>query len=384
MNLLILNYEYPPLGGGAGLCARYQAEGLAARGHSVTVITTWFEGEQEVEKTSGVRLIRLRSRRKHIFRSNPLEMLSWARKTLAFIRREKLYSEADLILAHFAVPGGLVSLPVKLFYNVPYYVISHGQDIPWFHPKEMFLFHLFSYVPIRMICSGASKITVLSPERLRDLNRITGKKGRHKNHIIPNGCDVDFFTPPNEAGNAEPYRILFTGRLRSQKDPFTMLRAIRLFREKEIPFVVEIAGDGPLREKMESYVRDHQLGKMVQFGGWMSREELREKYRDAHLLLITSRDEGMSLAMMEALASGLYVLTTPVSGSEGLIREGVNGDFIPFRDPGQVAESLERIYRNKVMKRYRVPDQLLQEIRDSISLDHYVSAYEQLIQAQGT
>jgi glycosyltransferase involved in cell wall biosynthesis len=135
---------------------------------------------------------------------------------------------------------------------------------------------------------------------------------------------------------------------------------------------------------MESYVRDHRLGKMVQFHGWMSREQLRQKYRDAHLLLITSRDEGMSLAMMEALASGLYVLTTPVSGSGELIREGVNGDFIPFRDPPQIADTLGAIYRNRVSKGYRVPDQLLHEIRDSISWDHYVNAYAQLIQAQGT
>ena len=47
MNLLFLNYEYPPLGGGAGVCTKYEAEGLAKLGHKVVVLTTWFNGEQE-------------------------------------------------------------------------------------------------------------------------------------------------------------------------------------------------------------------------------------------------------------------------------------------------------------------------------------------------
>jgi len=379
MNLLILNYEYPPLGGGAGLCTRYQAEGLAARGHAVTVISTWFEGERETDETNGVRLIRLKSRRKSIFRSNPLEMVSWAWKAFAYIHRHRLDAETDLILAHFAIPGGLVALPVRRLYRIPYFIVSHGQDIPWFCPEEMFLFHLFSYFPIRRICIRASRITVLSPRRLRDLNRLTGRRFRSRHHVIPNGCDVDFFSPGDEEKQAEPYRILFAGRLRRQKDPFSMLKAVDLFRERGIPFVVDVAGDGPLRTRMESYARDRGLGEMVIFHGWLSRRELREKYRGAHVLLITSRDEGMSLAMLEAMASGLYILTTRVSGSDGLICEGLNGSYIPFQDPARIAESLEEIYRSKILKGYTIPGPVLRETRDKVGWDHYVRAYEQLV-----
>ncbi len=142
MKLLILNYEYPPLGGGAGICTKYQAEGLIDYGHEITVITTWFQGEKETEKINNLQLIRLKSRRKKTYRSNPIEMFSWAIKTFRYIRRNKLYLETDLILAHFTMPAGIVALPVKLFYKIPYYIISHGQDIPWFCPRELFLYHL--------------------------------------------------------------------------------------------------------------------------------------------------------------------------------------------------------------------------------------------------
>jgi glycosyltransferase involved in cell wall biosynthesis len=380
MRLLILNYEYPPLGGGAGRCAKYQAEGLASLGHEVTVITTWFKGEEEMEERDHFRLIRLKSRRRKIYRSNPLEMLSWALKTFRYFRRNKLNLQTDLVLAHFTMPGGMVALPVKYLYHTPYYIVSHGQDIPWFSPKELFLYHLVFYFPIKWICSGASKITVLSQKRLNDLNRMTVPKLRSKNLIIPNGCDIDFFTPPEGDKETEVLRLLFVGRLTVQKDPFTLLKGLQFLTATGIPVSLEIIGDGPLRRKMESFVKIHNLGKWVSFIGWISREDLRESYRKAHLLMITSADEGQSLAMMEAISSGLYIFTTPVSGSESLIHENVNGEYIPFGDPQRIAARLEVFYSEKLVENYRIPEGFLQKLRETISWDHYARAYHRIIE----
>lgn len=380
MRLLILNYEYPPLGGGAGRCAKYQAEGLARLGHDVTVITTWFKGEKQTDGGNHFKLIRLKSRRKKTYRSDPLEMSSWAIKTFRYIRKNKIYRQTDLVLAHFSIPGGMVALPLNMLHKVPYMVISHGQDIPWFSPRELFLYHLVFYLPIRWVCSRASKITVLSRQRLKELNRLTARKSRSKNLIIPNGCDIGFFTPSDSDKGSEKLKILFTGRLTRQKDPFIMLKAIQKLSATGIPFSLEIVGDGPLRKKMESFVKNQNLQRWLHFSGWISREELREKYRSAHLLIITSRDEGQSLAMMEAISSGLYLFTTPVSGSESLVHESVNGNFIPFGEPQQIADQLETFYKEKVMKLYRIPDGILQELRENISWDHYVKAYDRIIQ----
>lgn len=380
MRLLILNYEYPPLGGGAGRCTKYQAEGLASLGHDVTVITTWFEGEKELEEYDHLKLIRLKSWRRKAYRSNPFEMFSWAVKTFRFIRRTKLYLQTDLILTHFTIPGGMVSLPMNLLYKTPYYIISHGQDIPWFSPKELFLYHLAFYLPIKWICSRASKITVLSQQRLNELNRVTGPKQSSTNLIIPNGCDIAFFIPSEKDKEKEKLRLLFVGRLTVQKDPFTLLKALDFLSATQTPFSMEIVGDGPLRRKMESFVKAHELDKWVSFYGWVSREELREKYKSAHLLTITSSDEGQSLAMMEAISSGLYLFTTPVSGSEFLIRENVNGNFIPFGKPRLIAKHLETFYKEKVVENYKVPAGVLQELRETISWAHYVHAYDRIIQ----
>lgn len=380
MRLLILNYEYPPLGGGAGRCTKFQAEGLADHGHDVTVITTWFKGEMEIEERDRLKLIRLKSRRRSVYRSNPLEMFSWAVKTFHYIRREKLYQNTDLLLAHFSIPGGMVALPLNLLHKTPYFIISHGQDIPWFSPKELFLYHLIFYLPIKWICSRASRITVLSQKRLNDLNRMTGSKQESKNLVIPNGCDIGFFTPNKGSKEMDKLKILFVGRLTVQKDPFTLLESIRILSGTPTPFSVEIVGDGPLRKKMESYVEIHELENWVTFPGWVTRDELREKYRSAHLLLITSHDEGQSLAMLEAISSGLYLVTTPVSGSESLVEENINGNYISFGKSDQIATVLAAYYKEKMLANYQVPEEVLQRLRENISWDHYVSAYDRIIQ----
>jgi glycosyltransferase involved in cell wall biosynthesis len=80
MKLLILNYEYPPLGGGAGVITQIIAEGFAARGHNITVLTTWFSGEEEDSTRGNLRIIRLKSKRKVVYKSNPIEMLSWMKQ----------------------------------------------------------------------------------------------------------------------------------------------------------------------------------------------------------------------------------------------------------------------------------------------------------------
>ncbi|PID92565.1 MAG: hypothetical protein CSA96_02445 [Bacteroidetes bacterium] len=381
MRLLILNYEYPPLGGGAGVCSRYQAEGLARLGHEVTVLTTWFRGEQEESREGGLQLIRLRARRKKPYRSNPLEMLSWVRKSRWYIKTHRLYERTDLVLAHFSIPGGLVALPLKWRRGIPYLLITHGQDIPWFNPRELFAYHLLFYLPIRWICRGASHISVLSEERLRDLNRILRGRKQPRKHIIPNGCDTNFFRPGTEKKDREVLRVLFTGRMTRQKDPFTLLKSLQILKQKGIPFTLDIVGNGPLLKKMQHYTEKHGLSKELSYSGWVGKQELLRKYQQSHLMVISSLDEGMSLAMIEALSTGLYVVTTPVSGSSMLIRERLNGERFPFRDAARLAAILERYYRDKVSGAEALPLAALEEIRKEISWDHYVMAYHHLVQS---
>jgi glycosyltransferase involved in cell wall biosynthesis len=379
MRLLILNYEYPPLGGGAGVCAQYHAKGLEKLGHQVTVITTWFGGEEKQENQGNLTLIRLKSRRKKKYRSNPLEMLSWAIQAYRYILKSCMYKQVDLVMAHFAIPGGLVALPLKFRFKLPYMIVSHGQDIPWFCPRELFFYHLLFYLPIMFICRNAEKITVLSGKRLGDARSLVGRAHFNKLHIVPNGCDTEFFSPCPEMKEKNVLDLIVVGRLTHQKAPFTILWAMKSLNQESIPFRLTIIGNGPLQNAMVRFVRVHQLEGKVAFAGWISKMELRTYYRQSHIMLVGSSDEGMSLAILEALSTGLYIIATRVSGSDKYITEGLNGDLIPVNDAVSLAEKIETYYREKFLCNYSIPVSVLNQVRKNVSWDTVVETYNNLL-----
>ncbi|HRW22678.1 MAG TPA: glycosyltransferase, partial [Bacteroidales bacterium] len=151
MKLLVLNYEYPPLGGGAGQISKSISEGLALLGHDITVLTTWYEALAETETLNNVKIIRLKSKRKFVYRSNPFEMTSWIYHAKKFLKEHLKTEKYDLVFANFALPGGEVAYSIKLKFRIPYVIISHGHDIPWFAPEQMIWYHIFTYHWIRTI-----------------------------------------------------------------------------------------------------------------------------------------------------------------------------------------------------------------------------------------
>jgi len=113
---------------------------------------------------NGVRVIRLKSKRKFIYCSNPREMYSWIIHAKKFLTTHLKSETYDLIFANFSMPGGEVAYSMKIKFGIPYTVISHGHDIPWFAPQQMFWYHLFTYHWIRTIIINSEKNFVQSHE----------------------------------------------------------------------------------------------------------------------------------------------------------------------------------------------------------------------------
>jgi len=214
---------------------------------------------------------------------------------------------------------------------------------PGFAPVNYFFYHLLFYIPIMYICRQAEKITVLSKKRLDDARSLIGKSHYSKLYIVPNGCDTEFFAPGSEVKDTNLIKLIVVGRLTHQKDPFTILRAMLSLNEKSIPYRLTIIGNGPLKDAMVRFVKVHQMEDKVEFTGWISKMDLRSYYQQSHIMLAGSSDEGMSLAILEALSTGMYIIATRVSGSDNYIREGMNGDLIQVNDAASMAKKIEHI-----------------------------------------
>jgi len=103
-NILVLNYEFPPLWWWAGVVSQKYAEWLSKLWHKVTVITTWFKWEKEIIDKWNFKIIRLKSLRKKEFQSNPIEMLSWAYKSIKFLDSYLKENKFDICIAFFSIP----------------------------------------------------------------------------------------------------------------------------------------------------------------------------------------------------------------------------------------------------------------------------------------
>lgn len=374
MKILVLNYEYPPLGGGAGVITKNISEGLAKLGHQITVLTTWFKNESEDSQVNNLRIIRLKCKREKIYQSNPLEMLSWMFAAKNFLKKHLLINHYDLCFANFSIPGGEVAYSMKLQFKLPYVVMSHGHDIPWFMPEQMMWYHAITYHWIRKICLQSKRNYVQSQDMKNNIDAFLGKFSS-KNKIIHNGWDNSIFKP-DYSKRSKKFTLLFPGRLVSQKDPMSFLRAVNIIKTKIPDFEVKILGDGKLKSKMQKYVYKNNLDNYIIFKSWISKEEMLKEYQTASLVILPSLNEGMSIATLEALSCGQYVLATKVSNNEQLISPQKNGDFINKKDPNDIANKIIFFYQSKFLKNYVINQSSLEIYHNMFDWEIIVKQYE--------
>ncbi len=373
MNILILNYEYPPLGGGAGIVTQHLAGEFVAKGHRVTILTTWFAGEPEYYSENNLAVIRLKSERKYTYKSNPLEMYSWMRLARAYCKEHLNGDQYDVCLANFTLPGGAVAAYLKKRYKLPYFILSHGHDIPWFSPKQMFFWHLLCFPVIRSLMSDAVNTIVLTPQLKAKADKFIGKRHAEKNKVIPNGL-LPFNLRRGFDANDKMLHALFVGRLVEQKDPLTVVRAFKALQEKGIPIHLKIIGDGKLKEDIEEFISKNQL-KNIEVLGKISQSSVMEEYGKAHVLIAPSREEAMSLSVLEAVSCGLYVFATRISGNRDVILENVNGNFVTYEDVQDIASKIASFYNDKFLKNYQYPEPMIALLLQSYSWETTAEKY---------
>lgn len=377
MKILTLNYEYPPLGGGAGLITARICEQLALLGHEVTVVSTHFDSLPEDTLENGVRVIRLKARREFEYKSNVFEMLNWIKIAKVFTLQYCQNTPPKLIFAHFALPGGAVARFLNKRTDIPYTIMSHGHDIPWYFPRQMFFYHLATWPWLKTICHFSSSNFVQTLYMKKNIDRFTGKEIAHKNIVIPNGCDTRLFPIVNPAKDPV-LQILFGGRLVTQKDPFTFLKALILLKNRSVSFHATVTGNGPLLQPMKDFVANNGLADVVSFTGWQTKEYMPQLYARSHVFVLPSLTEGMSVSVLEALCSGLYVIATPVSGNTEMILEGVNGSFVPLKNPEALATAIIN-FNKKRLTEYPVKTETVEQFRKLNDWTLVAQKYNQIL-----
>ena len=212
-------------------------------------------------------------------------------------------------------------------------------------------------------------------------DKFLGYKYSEKNKVIPNGVLI-FDVRKGFNSKDIVLNALFVGRLVDQKDPLTVVRGFQKLQENNIPIHLKIIGDGNLKEETEAFISKYQL-KNVDVLGKISQSKVMEEYSKAHILIAPSRDEAMSLSVLEALSCGLYVFATEVSGNKELINNHVNGSFVEYGNTKDVSDKIIFFYKEKFMKDYQYPDKLIESLLQNyswkITAEKYLLIFENIL-----
>lgn len=337
--LLLVNYEYPPLGGGGGNATMHIGRQLAAMGDTVHVLTSaWGDLPQETVD-QGVRLHRIPALRRRADRCSVAEMVAFMMSASSRVARLIRAHDVEAVLAFFALPSAPVAWWAKRRTGVPYAVSLQGGDVPGFTPDQLRHWHKLTGGLIRSLWRDADAVAANS-EGLAALARVHTPEIAID--VIPAGVDADTGTAKIDYDSHGPVKLLFVGRLVPQKGLDVLLEALSLL-SRDARWTLTLAGDGPAWTSLVAQATRNGVLDRLKLLGWCSKEDLARIYRDADVFVLPSRDEGMSNALLEAMATGLPVICTDVPGMRDVITDGETGLIVPPEHPPALAAALTTI-----------------------------------------
>ncbi len=201
-----------------------------------------------------------------------------------------------------------------------------------------------------------------------------------KSRVIHPAVDPDEFCPRARARTVDgPRRVIAVGSLSWKKGFEYALRAIRLARDAGFDLELEIIGEGGDRQRLLFGIQDMGLSGCVRLSGQLPADDVRERLQDADLFLLSSVSEGISNAVLEAMATGLPVVTTDCGGMREAVSDGVEGFVVPTRDTKRMADALERLAAD-VELRTRLGAAARARVLADFTLEKQVRAFRALLE----
>jgi glycosyltransferase involved in cell wall biosynthesis len=162
--------------------------------------------------------------------------------------------------------------------------------------------------------------------------------------VLGNGVDTQTFFPDEvEPVFPHPY-ILTAGRLGLRKGLEDLIQCAQRIIEEHQELIFIIAGEGPLRKKLQNKINQLGLNKRILLIGHVNdRQQMSQLYRGATIFVHPAHYEGLPAALLEAMSCACPVVTTAVSGAVDIIQDGWNGLLVPPHSPEELAKAIKRI-----------------------------------------
>jgi glycosyltransferase involved in cell wall biosynthesis len=238
--------------------------------------------------------------------------------------------------AHFAHSATYVTMLAGKFTGLPFSFSAHARDI------------YVANTP-RLLAEKVAAATFVATCTEANRQYLCGLTPDHQDKIrlAYHGVDIEKFVQDGTREDSDPPVILSAGRLVQKKGFGDLLKACRRLRQQGLPFRCVIIGDGPLRANLERRIAALGLYDVVQLAGPKTQEELADEYKRATVFALPCKvledgdRDGIPNVLLEAMASGLPVVSTSVSGIPELIANGDSGLLVPSGNVNELGAALE-------------------------------------------
>ena len=356
IRILMFDNEFPPLGGGTGVVNYYLLQEMARRPDVIVDLVTSSRSRTayEIERFADritIHKVPVDNHNIHHARNVELLRYSWRglRKARQLVQRHRY----DVSVAFAGVPAGAMSYVLQLTHGLPYVLSLQGPDVPGFEARYNYLYPVLTPV-IKRIWRRAGAVTAISREQellahrtMPELPLVT----------IPNGVDTGLFAPRSDDVK-RPFTVVCVARLIERKGQHHLLRACAQVRAGHPePMRLILVGTGDAEPHLRELAAQLCLSESVTFTGFLSREEMPSVYREADVFVLPSQQEGMSIALLEAMASGLPVIVTDTGGTAELVSQGQNGEIVPWGDVPALTRALQVIQQAAAGLRRRMGEE---------------------------
>ena len=278
--------------------------------------------------------------------------------------------QCEHLHVHFAHVPTDVAMYASSLSKIPFTFTSHANDIferGWLLKEKVERSHL--------------AITISDYNR-RILEKM-GAEGQ-KIHVIHCGIKSDLFFPSQSQNSARngAVKLGSLGRLVEKKGFDDLIKACRILKERQIPFILEIVGDGPLKQSLASLRAEMGMTEEVCFLGAMPHQAISPWLRQLDFFVLAARKDsngdmdGIPVVLMEAMGSGIVGVSTRLSGIPELVDHQKTGFLAEPGDPKHLAEILTMAIREKFLSG-KIISQARRKIKENFNLNKNVDLLKQ-------
>jgi len=368
MKILMLNHEFPPVGGGAApvtfeLCAQ-----LAQMAHQVDVVTMRYKRLPKHERLDGVNIYRTPAIRKRPNICHTHEMATYfpgaIAKTLSLCRSQKY----DVIHCHFMLPGGPLAYTASKLSGIPFLVTCHGSDVPGHNPDRFGLTHKLTLPAWRFVAKRAALLTSPS-QSLKNL--IQSACPAANVQVVPNGIYPEKYAPAEKTKS-----ILLCSRIFGFKGFQYVIEAVK---DLALDWTVDVIGQGPYLPELERIAEGSKT--KINFHGWLEKSDDRfyELFKKASIFVFPSEAENFPAVLLEAMSAGCAIITSTAGGCPEVVADAAM--LVEPKDPAAIKKNLLELTESENL-RQQLSAKALQRVQNFTwpkIAQQYIQCYQQTI-----